>query len=44
MNLSVSRRQAIALMGVEVQKRFGVKLEHVKITDTAEVVKRVRSC
>lgn len=28
--------------GVEVQKRFGVKLEHVKITDTAEVVKRVR--
>ena len=25
------------------QKRYGVKLEHVKITDTAEVVKRVRS-
>lgn len=29
--------------GTEVQKRYGVKLEHVKITDTAEVVKRVRS-
>lgn len=28
--------------GAEVQKRFGVKLQHVKITDTAEVVKRVR--
>lgn len=28
--------------GTESQKRFGVKLEHVKITDTAEVVKRVR--
>ncbi|MDO9198664.1 ABC transporter substrate-binding protein [Rhodoferax sp.] len=88
MNTSLSRRQAIALMGaslsmplhaqtgapwaatlarargqtvyfnawagsqninaylqwaaVEVQKRFGVKLAHVKITDTAEVVKRVR--
>jgi putative thiamine transport system substrate-binding protein len=28
--------------GAEVQKRFGVKLEHVKVTDTAEVVKRVR--
>ncbi len=27
----------------EVQKRFNVKLEHVKITDTAEVVKRVRN-
>jgi len=26
----------------EVQKRFGVTLSHVKITDTAEVVKRVR--
>lgn len=29
--------------GSEVQKRYGVKLEHVKITDTAEVVKRVRN-
>ena len=29
--------------GSEVQKRYGVKMEHVKITDTAEVVKRVRS-
>lgn len=29
--------------GAEVQKRFGVTLEHVKITDTAEVVKRVRN-
>jgi len=29
--------------GAEVQKRYGVTLEHVKITDTAEVVKRVRS-
>ena len=28
--------------GAEVQKRFGVTLSHVKITDTAEVVKRVR--
>ncbi len=28
--------------GAEVQKRFGVTLVHVKITDTAEVVKRVR--
>ena len=27
----------------EVQQRFGVKLEHVKITDAAEVVKRVRA-
>lgn len=27
----------------EVQKRYGVKVEHVKITDTAEVVKRVRN-
>ena len=27
----------------EVQRRFGVKLEHVKITDAAEVVKRVRA-
>ena len=26
----------------EVQQRFGVQVEHVKITDTAEVVKRVR--
>ena len=28
--------------GVEVQQRFGVRLEHVKLSDTAEVVKRVR--
>lgn len=28
--------------GDEVQARFGITLEHVKITDTAEVVKRVR--
>lgn len=27
----------------EVQRRYGVKLEHVKITETAEVVKRVRA-
>ncbi len=27
----------------EVQKRYGVKLEHVKVTETAEAVKRVRS-
>jgi putative thiamine transport system substrate-binding protein len=27
----------------EMQQRFGVKLEHVKITDTAEAVKRVRA-
>ncbi len=29
--------------GAEVEKRWGVKLEHVKISDTAEVVKRVRA-
>lgn len=29
--------------GATVQKRFGVTLVHVKITDTAEVVKRVRT-
>ncbi|MDH5538302.1 MAG: ABC transporter substrate-binding protein [Rhizobacter sp.] len=29
--------------GAEVEKRWGVKLEHVKITETAEVVKRVRA-
>jgi putative thiamine transport system substrate-binding protein len=29
--------------GVEVEKRFGVKLEHVKLSDTAEAVKRVRA-
>ncbi len=29
--------------GAEVKKRFGVSLEHVKITDTADVVKRVRN-
>jgi putative thiamine transport system substrate-binding protein len=32
----------IAWAGDEVKKRFGVTVEHVKITDTAEVVKRVR--
>lgn len=32
----------IAWAGEEVMKRWGVKLTHVKITDTAEVVKRVR--
>jgi putative thiamine transport system substrate-binding protein len=29
--------------GNEIEKRHGVKLEHVKIADAAEVVKRVRS-
>lgn len=29
--------------GDETSKRYGVKLEHVKITDAAEVVKRVRA-
>ncbi len=29
--------------GAEVEKRWGVKFEHVKISDTAEVVKRVRA-
>ena len=29
--------------GAELEKRFGVQLEHVKIGDTAEVVKRVRA-
>lgn len=28
--------------GVQVQQRFGVRMEHVKVTDTADVVKRVR--
>jgi putative thiamine transport system substrate-binding protein len=28
--------------GAQVQQRFGVRLEHVKVTDTADVVKRVR--
>ena len=32
----------IAWAGEEVKKRFGVTVEHTKITDTAEVVKRVR--
>ncbi len=32
----------IAWAGDEVMKRFGVKLNHVKITDTGEAVKRVR--
>jgi putative thiamine transport system substrate-binding protein len=29
--------------GAEVERRHGMKLEHVKIADTAEVVKRVRA-
>ena len=29
--------------GAELQRSYGVKLEHVKISDTAEVVKRVRA-
>jgi putative thiamine transport system substrate-binding protein len=32
----------IAWAGTELQKRYGVTVEHVKITDTAEVVRRVR--
>jgi putative thiamine transport system substrate-binding protein len=32
----------IAWAGEEVKKRYGVSVTHVKITDTAEVVKRVR--
>ncbi len=32
----------IAWAGEEVKKRYGVTVEHTKITDTAEVVKRVR--
>lgn len=30
-------------VAVELEKRHGVKLEHVKVSDTAEVVKRVRT-
>ena len=30
-------------VAAEVQKAYGLKLEHVKITDTADVVKRVRA-
>jgi putative thiamine transport system substrate-binding protein len=30
-------------VGGELAQRFGIKLEHVKVTDTAEVVKRVRA-
>lgn len=33
----------LAWAGVEVQKQFGVTLQHVKVTDTADVVKRVRN-
>ena len=33
----------LAWAGQEIQKQFGVKLEHVKVTDTADVVKRVRN-
>ncbi len=29
--------------GAQVLQRFGVKMEHVKVTDTVDVVKRVRS-
>ncbi len=29
--------------GAELAQRFGVRLEHVKVTDTAEVVRRVRA-
>ncbi|NJM31381.1 MAG: ABC transporter substrate-binding protein [Rhizobiales bacterium] len=32
----------IAWVGEQVKARYGVTLEHVKITDTAEVVRRVR--
>jgi putative thiamine transport system substrate-binding protein len=32
----------IAWAGAELKSRYGVTLEHVKITDTAEVVRRVR--
>ena len=30
-------------VAAEVEKRFGVKMEHVKLTDTVEAVKRVRN-
>jgi putative thiamine transport system substrate-binding protein len=33
----------LAWAAQELQKQFGVKLEHVKVTDTADVVKRVRN-
>jgi putative thiamine transport system substrate-binding protein len=33
----------LAWAGEQVQKDFGVKMEHVKVTDTADVVKRVRN-
>ena len=33
----------LAWAGEEVQKQFGIKLEHIKVTDTADVVKRVRN-
>lgn len=29
--------------GTEVNRRFGVQMEHVKLTDTVEAVRRVRS-
>jgi putative thiamine transport system substrate-binding protein len=32
----------IAWVGEQVKQRYGIELTHVKITDTAEVVKRVR--
>jgi putative thiamine transport system substrate-binding protein len=33
----------LAWAGEQVLKDFGVKLEHVKVTDTADVVKRIRN-
>jgi putative thiamine transport system substrate-binding protein len=33
----------LAWAAAELDKTFGVKLEHVKVTDTADVVKRVRN-
>lgn len=33
----------LAWAATELDKQFGVKLEHVKVTDTADVVKRVRN-
>jgi putative thiamine transport system substrate-binding protein len=33
----------LAWAGEQVQKDFGIKLEHVKLTDTVEAVKRVRT-
>jgi putative thiamine transport system substrate-binding protein len=33
----------IQWVGAEVRERFGIKLQHVKRTDTAEAVRRVRT-